>query len=72
MEPNAEMGSPMSDWWTLSKALEEIRDSWVLISFCLTDFLAETPSPQRDETVLTTERYLHGFRLANHDKDART
>ena len=72
MEPNAETGSPMSDWRTLSKALEDIRDSWVLISFCLTDFMAEAPSPLRDETAVTTERYLHGFRITNQDKDAHT
>lgn len=58
----------MSDWWTLSKALEEIRDSWVLISFCLSDYLTEKPSPQREEAARTTEEYLLGFRAGSQDK----
>ena len=71
MTPTHASDPPDPDWRTLTKALEDIRDSWVLISFCLTDILAEEPSSLRDETAAKTEQYLHGFRTENRDRNAR-
>lgn len=71
MTPTHASDPPDPDWRTLTKALEDIRDSWMLISFCLTDILAEVPSSLRDETAAKTEQYLHGFRTENRDRNAR-
>lgn len=43
-------------------ALEEIRDSFVLISLALKDLMTETPSTARDDVLTEVERYLSRIR----------
>jgi hypothetical protein len=50
------------DLQTLSVALGDLRDSWVLISMALKDQFADEPSPLRDEVMVQVERQLARLR----------
>jgi hypothetical protein len=43
-------------------ALEEMRDSFMVISLALKDLVTETPSAARDEVLTEVERYLNRMR----------
>jgi hypothetical protein len=49
----------------LVDALGEIRDSCILMSLVLKDWVAETPSPIRDEVLLEVDRCLCRMRQAD-------
>ena len=58
MEPQP----PKSELDEIADTLRDIRDSWVLISIALKDYVAETPSPLRDEVAVLVERQLARLR----------
>lgn len=45
-----------------AKALSVIRDSWVLLSLALKDYMATVPSPERDEVKKQVEQQLTRIR----------
>jgi hypothetical protein len=55
------------DLQTLSVALGDLRDSWVLISMALKDQFADEPSPVRDEVMAQVERTLARIREGERD-----
>lgn len=58
IEPQA----PKSELDEVADTVGDIRDSWVLISIALKDYVAETPSSLRDEVALLVERQLARLR----------
>ena len=57
--------APDAQLMQLANALDEIRDSWVMISLALKDLVTEVPSTARDEVVTEVDRYLCRLREAN-------
>lgn len=51
LDPNNEMTA-------LVNALNDNRDSWVLLSLALKDLIADAPSPWRDPVMRQVERQL--------------
>ena len=49
----------------ISEALRAMRDSWVQLSMVLKDYVADEPSPQRDEVQVQVERHLARIREGN-------
>jgi hypothetical protein len=47
---------------SLAQALCDVRDLWVRMSLVLKDYLADLPSPIRDEVMTEVERHLARIR----------
>jgi hypothetical protein len=53
-----EAQSQPSELQTLADAMSDMRDSLVLISMCLKDYLANQPSQERDQVMAQVEQQL--------------
>jgi hypothetical protein len=51
----------------LVEALNELRDSLAMLSTDLKDYLADIPSPERDEAILQFELHMARIRISNRD-----
>jgi hypothetical protein len=49
---------PRPEYLVLAESLSDLRDSLVKLSAVLKDYLADSPSPERDEVVMQVEWYL--------------
>lgn len=58
--------SPME---SLADVLNELRDSWVLISLAIKDHVANTPSAERDQTIEQTTQLLNGVKISDKSSD---
>jgi hypothetical protein len=65
MESDRSGSSDSEEWRQLADALNGIRNSWINISLVLTDLMADTPSPERDEVLTEVERCLSRLREAD-------
>ena len=50
--------NPNAQWIELAQALGDMRDSLVMLSLALHDFVTEMPSTTRDQVKADVERYL--------------
>lgn len=58
MDRDVSKPSPKAQWIALAEALGDMRDSLVMVSLALHDFVTEMPSATRDEVKADQERYL--------------
>lgn len=58
MDSDISKPTPNAQWVKLAEALGDMRDSLVMVSLALQDFLTEMPSTTRDEVKANVERYL--------------
>ena len=61
-QPHMATEPEKSNLQVLSFALNDIRDSWVLMSMALRDYFADAPSQERDEVMVLVERQLARIR----------
>jgi hypothetical protein len=51
------------DMQILATALEDLRDTWTLLSLALKDMMCEVPSSTRDEVLALAQRQLAKVKL---------